>query len=138
MRISPAGSRTVPRTHGRRAAEPSCPGPAADHQITPACLIGCLKTVIPGRAFRALARAVADQWPSRVLTVADVLLLYRTGQLPALHGLGRRRYAAIQNGLYGAGLIACQDAPGHSTGTAAQGTQGEAARGQAPGGAGGS
>ncbi len=111
MRISPSGYHTVPRTLGRRAAEPSCPGLAADHGITPECLIGCLKTVIPGRAFRALARALTGRRRSRVLTVADLLALYRTGELAGLPGIGQRRYASIQNGLYTAGLITRQGRP---------------------------
>lgn len=133
MRVSPAGCHTVPRTLSPRAAQLSCPGAARDHETTEQCLIGCLKTVVPGRVFRTLARALADRWPSRVVTVADVLVLYRTGQLAALHGLGPRRYAAIQNGLYIAGLITRQDTPGHSASTAAQGA---GARDQAPGGSG--
>lgn len=115
MRISPSSYHTVPRTPRRRAAASPRPRAAVDHEITPECLIGCLKAVIPGRAFRALASALTARWPSRVLTVADVLVLYRTGQLAALPGLGRRRYAAIHNGLNSAGLMSSRDqAPGRS------------------------
>lgn len=104
MRISPYSYHMVPRTLGR-VAEPPGTGAAADHEITPDCLLGCLKTVIPGRAFRALAHALTTRRSPRVLTVADMLTLYSTGELTRLPGIGKRRYASIQNGLYIAGLI---------------------------------
>lgn len=118
MRISPSSYHTVPRTERRRTADPSFTALAADHEITPGCLIGCLKTVIPGRVFRALAHALADRRPPRVLTVAGLLALYRTGELAGLPGIGRCRYASIQNSLYIAGLITRKDRDG--SGKAAQ------------------
>ena len=108
MRISPYA---VPRTFASSGADSSWSRPAGDHEITPECLAGCLTAVIPCAAFRAMARALTDRYPSRVFTVGDVLVSYRTGEVAGLPGLGRCSYAGIENGLYAAALISRSDRP---------------------------
>jgi hypothetical protein len=76
MRISPSSCHTVPRSLASPGASPSCLGPSGVHKITPNCQVGRLAIVIPGRAFRSLARVVTYRYPSRVLSVADVLASY--------------------------------------------------------------
>jgi len=43
--------------------------------------------------------------------VADVLSQYRSGELASLPGIGPRRFAAVERGLFIAGLITRRDRP---------------------------
>jgi len=102
MRISPSSYHLVPRTRARS----SCPGTAEEHEIGLECPIRCLTAVVPAPALDELTRAVSPRSASqRVLTVADVLALYRDGDLARLPGIGPRRMTRIEDGLLIAGLI---------------------------------
>jgi hypothetical protein len=111
MGISPSSYHMVPRTLAGRSASSSFAGPADEHDIKPDGPIACLMTVIPGPALRALIGAVNGRCPSCLFTVADVLVLYRAGELAELPGPERRGYPGIQNGLFIAGLITRSDRP---------------------------
>jgi hypothetical protein len=105
MRISPFSYHVVPRS--RPAA--GC-AVTEEHEIGMDCPIGCLKATITAPAFEALADAVSSQGPSaKAVTVADLLTLYRLGELADLPGIEPRRFADIERGLLIARLITRRD-----------------------------
>ncbi|MEU4410229.1 hypothetical protein AB0F88_37475 [Streptosporangium sp. NPDC023963] len=73
------------------------------HAITPACSIECLKPVLSARAYNPLTQAGGAPF-DRPDTVADVIMLLRTGQLDQIWGLGPRRIGEIEVALVFAGL----------------------------------
>ncbi|MBB4914220.1 hypothetical protein FHS44_001292 [Streptosporangium saharense] len=65
------------------------------HAITPACPVACLRPVLSARAYNPLSQAG---------TVAEVVRLWRTGDLCRVWGLGPRRIGEIEMVLIVTGL----------------------------------
>jgi hypothetical protein len=86
------------------------------HPITANCPVGCLAPLLPSRVFRRLARAegrhgepMASCGP--LVTVGDVVRLYRQGWLGEIAGLGARSITKIEAGLVFAGLLLDSSTP---------------------------
>ncbi len=107
MRVSPVSYHVVPRAWSWCGC-----GAADEHETGPGCPIRCLDTVIPARVLDRVVLALSQESASpRPVTVADVLSQYRSGELASLPGIGPRRFAAVERGLFIAGLITRRDRP---------------------------